>query len=237
MHYDDNAGKLHIHFEPGIYKLNGKKSLEYVRYRSYAGDIGRIYRQQRFIRAVMYKLVNPLYTIRIPFILNFFIDNIHTNLSVWDIINLSFEFKNINLKQIRMAQLPGKPVGMLWVKNDNEISRIINLINGTPVSNISTGSIALPDKQVPVRVQVFNASSRKGMALEITDLLRKKQFDVIDWGNYAAPQKKSIIIDRVGNLPAAQKIAKILNIDEIITRYDSRVMVDVTVIIGEDYRK
>jgi anionic cell wall polymer biosynthesis LytR-Cps2A-Psr (LCP) family protein len=42
MHYDDSAGNLHIHFEPGRYLFNGQKALEYIRYRGNAGDTGRI---------------------------------------------------------------------------------------------------------------------------------------------------------------------------------------------------
>ena len=49
MHYDDNWGKLHIHFEPGKHFLNGQKALEYVRYRGLSGDFGRVLRQQEFL--------------------------------------------------------------------------------------------------------------------------------------------------------------------------------------------
>ena len=38
MHYDDSWGKLHIHFDPGTYLLDGKKSLEYVRFRGGSAD-------------------------------------------------------------------------------------------------------------------------------------------------------------------------------------------------------
>jgi LCP family protein required for cell wall assembly len=237
MNYDDNAGKLHIHFTSGTHHLDGKKSLEFVRFRSTAGDIGRIYRQQRFLRAVMTKFINPLNVVRLPLILNLVVQEINTNLSLWDILNLSLEIKHVNLKNIRMAQLPGKPRGMLWEKDDRELDRIINLITITPLTDSTTSSTVLDKNTGPIRVQVFNASSKSGTAVQVTDKLRKEGYDVFDWGNYAARIKKSQVIDRVGNLSAAQKIAKILDIHEVITRYDSKLMVDLTVVLGEDYFK
>ena len=60
-----------------------------------------------------------------------------------------------------------------------------------------------------------------GVALEVTRKLRDLGFDVIDYRNYTSRQKKTIVIDRVGNLTAAQKIARLLDTEEIFTRYDS----------------
>lgn len=237
MNYDDNAGNLHIHFQPGTYVLNGHKALEYVRYRNVAGDIGRITRQQRFIKALIYKLVNPVYIIRLPLLLKFAINDMHTNLSFWDMANLFIEIKNINIKNIRMAQLPGNPHGVLWVKDDKEIEHIIDIITNGNQTSKDVNSFILTDKNIPVRIQVFNASSIDGAALELAEKLRQHEFDVIDYGNYPAVQKKSQIIDMVGNLVATQKIGKLLNIDEIYTRYDSHPMADIKIIIGEDYKK
>lgn len=228
MHYDDNAGRLHIHFEPGIYMLDGKKALEYVRYRDKTGDIGRIYRQQKFIKSFFKEIVNPYYFIRIPFIFIKTLRNIHTNLKLWDILNLLIEFKNldyVNLTNIRITHLPGKPFRDLWLIDNNEIDKIIELLeNKNSKSNEK------------VIVEILNASDFKGEAYELTKELRKEGFDVISYGNYPVKQKESIIIDRVGDLQSAKKISKISNIQEVITRYQTGLS-HITVIIGQDYKK
>ena len=55
MHYedpwDDNGG-LVIDLYPGQQHLDGAKAIQYVRYRDGEGDIGRIGRQQKFMKAV-----------------------------------------------------------------------------------------------------------------------------------------------------------------------------------------
>lgn len=52
MHYVDRAGGLVIDIDPGYQKLTGSKALDFVRYRADGrGDIGRIARQQDFMRA------------------------------------------------------------------------------------------------------------------------------------------------------------------------------------------
>lgn len=60
MEYDDPEQNLHIHFEPGPQKLDGKQALEFVRWRrnndgtGYPdADLGRIRAQQQFLRSLM----------------------------------------------------------------------------------------------------------------------------------------------------------------------------------------
>jgi LCP family protein required for cell wall assembly len=90
MHYDDNWGKLHIHFDPGWQHLNGKKALEYVRYRGDASaDLGRVKRQQRFIAAVLEKVMAPSFLLKIPDLLHEVFAYIDTNLTLPETIELA----------------------------------------------------------------------------------------------------------------------------------------------------
>jgi polyisoprenyl-teichoic acid--peptidoglycan teichoic acid transferase len=58
MNYDDRRGNLHIHFKPGEYHMDGQQALEYARFRHDAtGDLGRIQRQQIFIKALLEQAV------------------------------------------------------------------------------------------------------------------------------------------------------------------------------------
>jgi len=109
MNYDDNWGKLHIHFEPGSRHLDGKSALEYVRFRETpAADIGRITRQQRFLKIVLAKLKNPSVLFRFPMAVNSALKDVETNLTIWDMTVGALELKDLSMKNIRLAQLPGK---------------------------------------------------------------------------------------------------------------------------------
>lgn len=60
MRYEDHAQGLIIDLPAGHQHLDGRRALQYVRFRSDAeGDLGRIKRQQRFLRAVAAKLTAP----------------------------------------------------------------------------------------------------------------------------------------------------------------------------------
>lgn len=67
MRYVDRAGKLDINIQPGLQVLDGKTALHYVRFRMDAlGDIGRVHRQQQFIKAVLKKVYDPRILVKIP---------------------------------------------------------------------------------------------------------------------------------------------------------------------------
>ncbi len=56
MNYDDRRGNLHIHISKGSQVLDGRESLNYVRFRhDRKGDLGRIERQQKFLTALKEK--------------------------------------------------------------------------------------------------------------------------------------------------------------------------------------
>ena len=67
MRYVDRAGKLDINIQPGLQVMDGKTALHYVRFRMDAlGDIGRVHRQQQFIKALLKKVYDPRVLVKIP---------------------------------------------------------------------------------------------------------------------------------------------------------------------------
>lgn len=60
MYYTDSAAKLSIDLQEGQQHLSGQQAEAFVRFRHDAlGDIGRVQRQQTFIRAVAQRLLSP----------------------------------------------------------------------------------------------------------------------------------------------------------------------------------
>ncbi|OGS27326.1 MAG: hypothetical protein A2297_05545 [Elusimicrobia bacterium RIFOXYB2_FULL_48_7] len=241
MKYDDNAGNLHINFTPGPWLLYGDRAvdlttkkeypkqgaLEYVRFRTSAGDIGRIYRQQRFVEALINRFKNPLIILRIPRLLKCVMESPHTDLNFYDILTLMLELKKADFSNLRKAQLPGKFFYNYWLKDDEEIAKVLDLVYGSGTEY----------NQSKITVEVLNASQSPGIALEVTRKLRDNGFDVINYQNCPTKSKKTTVIDRIGNLRAAQQVAGLMLTEEIFTRYDSKRLVDISVYIGEDYRE
>ena len=52
MSYYDEWDGFTIDLAPGMQHMDGDKAIQYVRYRDEEGDIGRIRRQQKFLKAI-----------------------------------------------------------------------------------------------------------------------------------------------------------------------------------------
>lgn len=88
-----------------------------------------------------------------------------------------------------------------------------------------------------VRVQVLNASGRPGLAREATGLLRDRGFDVVEFGNGKGfPPDSSIVLDRAGRAEMARQVADAVNIRRVAARPDSNLYLDVTVVLGRDWK-
>lgn len=108
MHYDDNWGKVHIHFERGMNHLDGRQALNYVRFRADAtADLGRIKRQQNFIRVLVEKVMTPGFFVKLPQIIAQVYDHIATDFSLAELYTLVKGFDTTKVK-FRNTSLPGE---------------------------------------------------------------------------------------------------------------------------------
>ena len=85
------------------------------------------------------------------------------------------------------------------------------------------------------RIEVLNAAGTAGLARVATQRLRDVGFDVVQFGNAAAPQASSQVIDRVGNDSIAAAAGAALGITNISSVRDTARYVDATVILGKDW--
>ena len=107
--WDDNGG-LVINLYPGQQHMDGSTAITYVRYRDEEGDIGRITRQQKFMKAVMDKLTSPSIIPRIPAIIGQVVDSINTDLSVKQMIDFMAALKEAQSNGLQTEMLPGRPM-------------------------------------------------------------------------------------------------------------------------------
>jgi len=110
MHYNDNAGNLHIHFTKGKHHLTGKDAVEYLRFRHDAmGDIGRTQRQQWFLRGVLADLKKPETIARLPKIISVANKYVKTDMSAYEMTQYAGIAKHFDMDNIETAMLPGAP--------------------------------------------------------------------------------------------------------------------------------
>jgi len=91
-----------------------------------------------------------------------------------------------------------------------------------------------------MQIEVLNGCGVDGVADMFTDYLRTKNFDVVNTGNYRSYNiDNSIIIDRTGNIFNAEYLAEVIGIDnkQVIQQKNKNYFLDVTLIIGKDYKQ
>lgn len=139
MYYEDpwdEDGGLVIDLQPGMQHMDGKTAITYVRYRDEEGDIGRIERQQKFMRAVIEKVSSPGIITRLPAIISEVSSAVETDLSTLELLNLGRFFKESKDQglQTNMGMVPGGGYYIqgisYWIPNMDELLSSIDEFDG-----------------------------------------------------------------------------------------------------------
>jgi len=110
MSYYDPYADFRIDLQKGPQHLDGKKAIQYVRYRDEEGDIGRIRRQQKFILAVYDKIRSEGMLARLPGLAKQIMSMIETDLSMPELAKLAKMMHSLvkgDRDGIKMAMVPG----------------------------------------------------------------------------------------------------------------------------------
>jgi len=89
-----------------------------------------------------------------------------------------------------------------------------------------------------IQVEVRNGCGVAGLAESMTQFLRHEGFDVVEVGNYTSfNQAKTLVVDRVGDLEAAKKVAAAIGLseDRVVQEIRQDYFLDASVVIGQDY--
>ena len=116
-----------------------------------------------------------------------------------------------------------------------------SLKNETEVKEITDTSKTLTNQpNLSIQLDVQNGTNENGIASRITEYLRKNGMDVVEMGNYRAKDiERTLILDRSGEKSKAKKVAMILGVNErnILQQMNNSLYLDVTVVIGKDYKE
>ncbi|HEX2040167.1 MAG TPA: LCP family protein [Acidimicrobiales bacterium] len=184
----------------GCVELNGDRALQYVRSREYqyyesgrwrldgSADIGRIDRQQDFIRRVMHKAVRVG---RNPATLNALIANgvktvkMDTAFSSKDILRLARKFRSLEPDKVEMIDIPTvgtriNGASVLRMKQPDADEALARFRGQLPSEEEKATTPASLPRILPstVRVRVLNGSGAGGQAGEVSAALRNADFQV-----------------------------------------------------------
>ena len=223
MRYHDRRGHLSIDLEPGRQHLDGEQAVGFVRFRNdRRGDLGRVERQQLFLRQVARQLFQGENLARLPALARAFVNTVHTNLSVSDLLALKGIARGLEVDTIPMIYLTGEPVrvgGASMLQLDGELTQ--NLVNQFRFA-------------VEPRVEVLNGTEIEGLASSAAERLRRAGVPVFSTGNTSRYNGNSRVIDHIGRADRAREIARLLSCKRVIRGQPGLNEADITVILGPD---
>lgn len=260
LKYVDRAGGLYIDIPQGLQHMDGETALKFVRFRHDAlGDIGRIKRQQQFMKALLQKIVNQAVSTKMPTLLKEIIQALQTDLPAEEALKLAMYFRDIPPQNIRFFTLPGKPAVLsgvsYWL---GDVNRALAMLSA-PISeeeqeegNAMKDTATSPEKlleegkeqidrntiarNITCRVAVLNGDGTAGLANQFADVLQRYGIDIAYKSNarHFDYHYTSILYPR--NLERESKmLGQLLGIsDSLVKPSDSTT--NLTIIIGHDYK-
>jgi len=106
--YDDDGG-LVIDLRPGMQHMDGRTAIQYVRYRDEEGDIGRVERQQKFLKALLNEVASPSVITKIPGIIREISSVVKSDMSTSEMLNFAKILNDASKKGLKTDMVPGKP--------------------------------------------------------------------------------------------------------------------------------
>lgn len=130
MDYEDPYANLKIHLKKGFQHLNGQQAGQYVRFRhDEMGDIGRVARQQKFMKALANQAIRPGNIIRLPQILKIISESVQTNMTPWDIQQLFVAIPSLKSNKIQSDMVPGNFANIggvsYWAPDPEETRKVV----------------------------------------------------------------------------------------------------------------
>jgi len=235
MAYMDWTAKLKIDLEPGVHTLTGNQAMGFVRFRHDAlGDIGRVQRQEIFLRAVLDKAINPTSWPHVPKLLEIAQNYLDSDLSMKDMMGIANFVRGVPKSNQLLTMMPGSFTGSGdWSVARSDVRRMVARLNGANFVESSRDEI---------RLSIENNSSVEGMGFRLAKIMGIKGYKnvVVLKSNLelSEPVKRTRIFAQKAN-PEDAGLVKIDlgNIGDIHNVSVGNLDSSVTIIIGDDLAK
>lgn len=253
MDYDDEEQDLHIHLKEGYQVLDGDKAEQFIRFRKgnngggyKTGDVGRVEAQQKFIKAAIDQVLKPSTLLKLPELISLGLESVKTDMKLSDILGYIDDVKNFDKSKLRIESLPGEGLYIgnvsFFVHDSDKTKELIEemFINDTIVNSASSEGENVQDtkkSKSDITVEVLNGTSRSGLANSVAEKLKEEGYNVTKIGNYKTTTNiATSILNRTDDEDMAKEIKDFLKVGKVKTEKESDSKVDVTVILGSDYK-
>lgn len=265
MDYDSKKQGLHIHLKKGEQTLTGEQAEGLVRFRhnndgsSYPSeygdnDYGRMKTQREFIKAVAKQTLQLKNITKIGGLIDVVKKNVTTNIKDWntikDYIPYAVEF---NMENLQTETLPGVSARIpantgLWFfeHSESKTEELIEELYSEPVetelntdlnNTVEQNSSTTESIQTSnVKIELLNGSGDSSLLTKATDKLKQEGYTVYKTGTTSSTSKTAIVNKNNVESNTVSDIKEILDTGVISSSSISSNTVDITIILGKDYK-
>lgn len=238
MEYQDDSQHLYIDLEEGEQHLDGEAAMQFLRFRyDQYGDIGRVQRQQMFMRALQEQALSPATLARLPKIFSVVQSHVDTNLSLEEMLALCGFASRMERRDVQMVMLPGdfsRPGQYelsYWLPNEEAIDRMVagyfssNTSYASDVQSVSNLRVAIQDS-------TKHPEAIEAMVDKLNDAGYWNVYVERDWGESL---EETQIIAQGGDIDSANLIKSLLDVGQVRIDSTGVLQSDVTIQVGNDW--
>ena len=239
MKYQDDSQHLYINLKAGEQQLDGDQALQFLRFRyDDNGDIGRVQRQQMFMRSLANQALKPATIGRLPKIHNEIKSHVDTNLSVEELVALVGYGAQTERSDVQMLMLPGDFSNYddydlsYWIPNYSEIDALAENYFG--IANTYNVSETTDPSYLRVAIQDSTYDDVAVQSL-INSLYDTGYFNVFVDRSLNDPLAQTRIVAQRGDLNSAESIQRFLGVGQVRVESTGSLESDITIQLGEDW--
>ncbi|EAZ91766.1 LCP family protein [Crocosphaera chwakensis] len=240
LKYTDHSQHLYIDLKEGEQHLDGAEAVSFLRFRhDRYGDIGRVQRQQTFMRALVEQALKPQTLLRMPEILSIISSYIDTNLTVEELVALSGFASQTKRSNVQMLMLPGRFSGdgkheiSYWLPNSYQIKNMVAeyFDHGQPSFEVE------PTKPTNLKIAIQDSTEDPEAVRRMINYLREAGYRRIfvsdEW-----PQtlETTRIVAQSGDDLGAATLRADLGIGEVLVESTGNLASDITIVLGQDWQ-
>ena len=239
MKYQDDSQHLYINLKAGEQRLDGDKAMQFLRFRyDDNGDIGRVQRQQMFMRSLANQALNPTTIARLPKILSVIQSHVDTNLSVEELVALVGYGSQTERSDVQMLMLPGEFSNYddydlsYWIPDYSEIDAMAEDYFGLANSFGVSESVDPSYLRVAIQDSTYDDVAVQSL---INSLYDTGYFNVFVDRSLNDPLAQTRIVAQRGDLNSAESIQRFLGVGEVRVESTGSLESDITIQLGEDW--
>ncbi|MGB5769876.1 MAG: LCP family protein [Crocosphaera sp.] len=240
MKYTDHSQHLYIDLKEGEQHLDGEKAVSFLRFRyDRYGDIGRVQRQQMFMRALVEQALKPQTLLRMPEILSIISSYIDTNLTVEELVALSGFASQTKRSSVQMLMLPGRFSGdgknevSYWLPNRYQIKNMVAeyFDHGQPSFEVEQTN---PSN---LRIAIQDSTEDPEAVQRMVNYLREAGYRrVFVSDQWSQPLQTTRILAQNGDDLGAATLRADLGVGEVLVESTGNLASDITIVLGQDWQ-